>query len=400
MAIETGTRVVVVGGGYAGVVSALRLAKRGGGRLSITLVNASDRLIQRIRLHEELAGRSPRSVALEPLLRRRGVALRVGTARGLDLAGQCVDVDGTPLPWDRLIVAMGSRVDGTHVPGADEHSLGLDGGAARRGAAALRRLHESGGGRVVVVGGGLTGIESATEVAEAFPSLKVALVTGGLVAPGFSPEGREHVRRVFARMGIDLLERVRVSRVEPRTLATDGAPIGFDACVWAAGFAFPALPREAGLAVNGLGQVVVDRALRSVSHPHVFAAGDVATLPGRAVPLGCKSAQPMGALAAENVARELAGEDVRPFDYATPFYCVSLGRREGLIQMATPDGAPLGRIVTGRRAALFKEAICRSTVAALRAESAGLPAVVWKGGHALAPRAGAPPTLEGAGGRT
>ena len=86
----------------------------------------------------------------------------------------------------------------------------------------------------------------------------------------------------------------------------------------------------------------------------------------------------MGAQVAENLARELRGHELEAFDYALLFYCVSLGRRDGLIQWADDSGALTGRILTGRRAALFKELICRSTVWALKLESKGRKAVVWK----------------------
>jgi NADH:ubiquinone reductase (H+-translocating) len=96
------------------------------------------------------------------------------------------------------------------------------------------------------------------------------------------------------------------------------------------------------------------------------------------LPTGCKSAMPMGAQVGENIARELRGDPAEAFDYALLFYCVSLGRRDGLIQWADDEGRLTGRILTGRRAAWFKEAICRSTVWALKIEARGHKAVVWK----------------------
>ena len=86
----------------------------------------------------------------------------------------------------------------------------------------------------------------------------------------------------------------------------------------------------------------------------------------------------MGAQAGANLARELSGRELEAFDYALPFYCVSLGRGDGLIQWADDTGALTGPILTGRRAALFKELICRSTVWSLKLESKGRKAIVWK----------------------
>ena len=133
--------------------------------------------------------------------------------------------------------------------------------------------------------------------------------------------------------------------------------------------------------MNAHGQVLVDPQLRSVSHPWVYAAGDIAAPvlpPGQALPMGCKSAMPMGAHVGDNLARELRGEPGQAFDYALLFYCVSLGRRDGLIQWADGDGQPRGRVLTGRRGAWFKEMICRTTWWALLGEARGVRAIVWK----------------------
>jgi NADH:ubiquinone reductase (H+-translocating) len=181
-------------------------------------------------------------------------------------------------------------------------------------------------------------------------------------------------------------EDTAVREMQEGRLRTDLGWIDFDACVWAAGFAAPALGRAAGLQVNAKGQVLTDPALRSVSPPAVYAAGDAASPllpPGQPLPMGCKTAMPMGVHVADNLARELRGDAPLPFDYALLFYCVSLGRRDGLIQWADAAGRPDTGILTGRGAALFKEMICRSTVWGLRMEAKGRRAVVWKRtGHA------------------
>jgi NADH dehydrogenase len=95
------------------------------------------------------------------------------------------------------------------------------------------------------------------------------------------------------------------------------------------------------------------------------------------MPMGCKSAGPTGAHVADNLARQLAGQPERPFDYAVPLYCVSLGRRDGLVQATAPGGAPTGRVITGRLAVWIKELICKGTVWILHLERRGLWPTVW-----------------------
>jgi NADH:ubiquinone reductase (H+-translocating) len=383
--------IVIAGGGYAAIACAARLAHRARTQrtpVRIRLVSPQSSVVERIRLHQAATGQSLHDRRIDTLLRPCGVEVVRGWIEAINPSAQTVTLsDGTELHWNRLVLALGSRTSAHGIPGVAAHTLTLDIGRAHHLLARLRALEPS--ARVVVVGGGLTGIESASEIAESFPQLHVSLVAHSAVAEGFSPAGREHVIDTLSRrLRVRLHEQTNVRAALPDRLETDLDPIEFDLCVWAGGFAAPALPRVSGLRVNAKGQVLVDPALRCVSHPLMYAAGDVAAPvlpPGQELPMGCKSAMPMGAQVADNLARELRGEPPAPFDYGLLFYCVSLGRRNGLIQWADDAGHLSGRILTGRSAAWFKEVICRSTVWALELEARGLKAVVWKRtGHAPA----------------
>ena len=121
-----------------------------------------------------------------------------------------------------------------------------------------------------------------------------------------------------------------------------------------------------------------------MSHPDIHVVGDLATVTPELtpqMPMGCKSAMPAGAWAAENIARRLSGRTEQPMQYGVPFFCVSLGRRDGLIQMAARDGSMTGRVLTHRRGAWFKEFICRSTLWALKMERIGISGIQWVRGH-------------------
>ncbi len=381
-------RIVILGAGYAGVNCALRLARRSRGRaVQITLVNATDRLVERIRLHEQAAGRRPPEHDLRGILRGTGVALHVGYATAIDLEDRALIVGDQRLPWDRLVLALGSHTDVDGVPGIREHAFTLDAAATARLAAAVPAVAAR-GGRVVVVGGGLTGIEAATELAERHPSLRVTLVTRGRIVEGWSEAAREHLLRTFERLGIELREGVAVESITAEHLETPDGSVPFELCVWSVGFQAPALPREAGLAVNERGQLLLDPMLRSLSHPHVYAAGDVAwpvDAPGGPLPMGCKSAGPTGSHVADNLLRTLAGEPEQPLHYMAPLYCVSLGRHDALVQ-TTVRGAPTGRVLTGRSAAWIKELICRATVWMLHLQRRGLM-------PAMQPRPGRVPAI-------
>jgi len=374
--------IVIVGGGYAGLSCALRLAhraRRAGRPVRVRLINPAPVLVERIRLHQAATGQRLRERRLDRLLERAGVELVLGRATAVDPEARTVEVGGQWLRWDRLVLALGSQAGGRQVPGAAEHAQALEPPGASEARGRLQGLPS--GARVAVVGGGLTGLEAAAEIAESHPHLGVQLVCRGGVVDDFGIEGRGYVKQVLESLGVVLSEGVDVRAVRDRQLDTVGGPIPFDLCVWTAGFRLPALPREAGLQVNARGQVLVDPALRSVSHPHIYAVGDIAAPvldPGQPMPMGCKSAMPAGVHAGDNLVRELAGRELLPFDYALLFYCVSLGRRAGLIQWADAQGRPTGKVLTGARGALFKEVICRTTWWALLLEARGRKAVVWK----------------------
>ncbi len=276
-------RVVVVGGGYAGTLAAIRLAGRAGRRAAVTLVDADGVLVQRLRLHQVAAGRDVRTVPLDGLTGPAVANLR-GRATALDLQHGRVRVatgDGdVHVPYDTLILATGSTIDVHAVPGVARHAYRLsDTTAARRLDAALHALPA--GGTVAVVGGGLTGIEAATELAEAHRGRRVRLLTGGAIGDGLAPAGRAHLTATLRRLGVEVVEHERVAAVEPeRLVLASGADAGFDLAVWCGGFVAPPLARDAGLAVDAGGRVRVDRTLRSLSHPGVLAAGDAAAVPG------------------------------------------------------------------------------------------------------------------------
>ncbi|MBE1537514.1 NAD(P)/FAD-dependent oxidoreductase [Actinomadura algeriensis] len=360
-------RIVVLGAGYAGLGAAKRAARTAGRDAEVTLVNASDRFVERVRLHQLASGGRLDDLPLAGLLDGTGVDLVVARATGLDLDARRVRLgDGRALGYDTLVYALGSAADLDAVPGAREHAFAV------AGAAGAERLRDRlpGLGSVAVIGGGLTGIETAAELAEARPGLRVDLVTAGPLGASLGPRARRYLHRTFERLGVAVHENAPVAKVAADgLLLEDGRELPADAAVWAAGFRVPPLAAEAGLGVDERGRVRVDETLRAETHPDVIAVGDAATLEvrGRATRMSCQIGLPMG-LHGGNTAAALARgrEPAR----AKPRYvgqCVSLGRRDALVQFSRTDDTPIARaVLTGRAAARTKEAIVRGTVFAMR----------------------------------
>jgi len=179
---HTDHKILILGGGYAGLTAAARVSKSGA---DVTLIDARPSFFQRIRFHELLAGGSPKTLEYASTLARRGVRFVQARAERLELGRQRVaarSADGgrVEIGYDTLIFALGSTT-APSVPGAAEHAVRLDDPAAIREAALRIRALAAQGGRVLIVGGGLTGIETAAELAERYPDLHVKLATRGWV---------------------------------------------------------------------------------------------------------------------------------------------------------------------------------------------------------------------------
>ncbi|MFB4317802.1 NAD(P)/FAD-dependent oxidoreductase [Actinomadura sp. 21ATH] len=360
-------RIVVLGAGYAGLGAAKRAAHAAGRDARVTLVNASDRFVERVRLHQFAVGQKPADLPLAGLLAGTGVDLVVARAAGLDLDARTVRLDGAAdLGYDTLVYALGSTADLDVVPGAREHALTVAGAAD---AGSLRdRL--PGLASVTVIGGGLTGIESATELAEARPGLRVALVTAGSLGAGLGPRARRYLHRTFERMGVAVHENAPVAKIAADGLTLeDGRYLPADAVVWAAGFRAPSLAANAGLDVDERGRVRVDGTLRARSHPDVIAVGDAAVLPvrGRPARMSCQIGLPMGLHGGTAAAALAQGREPRPARLRYVGQCLSLGRHDALVQFSRADDTPIDRaVLTGRAAARVKEAVVRGTVFAMR----------------------------------
>jgi NADH dehydrogenase FAD-containing subunit len=352
-------QVVVLGAGYAGQLAARAAAKTKD--VTVTLVNDRDRFVERVRLHQLAAGQELRDRPISDLVAGTGIRLVVDRAIAIDHEHkEVVLAGGESIGYDTLIYALGSHADLESVPGAAEYA---DTVAGSEQAARLRdRLRD--GGVVTVVGGGLTGIEAATELAESRPGLKVRLVTGDALGERLSAKGRRHLHRVFGRLGIELREHAAVTEVRADgVLLADGEHLRSDTVVWTTGFRVPALAAEAGFAVDEHGRLIVDETLRSVSHPDVYGVGDAAAgrMPGgQELRMACATGLPAAQQAVRVINDRRAGRTPKPFRFRYVNQCISLGRRDGLIQYVDRFDRPKEFVLTGRAAALYKELIVRS----------------------------------------
>ncbi|MFI0998588.1 NAD(P)/FAD-dependent oxidoreductase [Streptomyces galbus] len=374
-------RIVVLGAGYAGAIAAGRLAKRLRREdVSVTLVNAEPDFVERVRMHQLATGHDLPPRPLAEMFEGTGVDIRVARVTAVDADRRTVTVtaaDGPgELPYDTLVYALGSHWDDQGVPGAAEHAYEL---AGRAGALRLRdRLAALEAGRpVVVVGGGLTGLETVTEIAEARPDLDVALVTSTGLGDWLSEKGRRHLKDVLGRLGVTVHENAAVVAVEADLVLTDdGTVLPSAATVCTTGFTVHPIARATTLEVTDTGRIVVDGTMRSVSHPDVYAVGDAAHAMGpgdKPLRMSCASATPTAWQAADAIAARLTGGKQKDAPLRYFNQCVSLGRKDGLIQYVTADDRAVPRALTGRVAAVYKELICKGAAWSVSHPTLGMP---------------------------
>ncbi len=371
------TKVVVVGGGYAGGVAANRLRMRGD--VDITVVNPRPAFVDRVRLHQFVAGTGEAEVDYGTLL-GEGVRLVVDRATRIDTAARTVGLaSGRALEYDYVIYAVGSTAATPSVPGAAEFAYSVaEFELAQRLRARLDEVPRD--APVTVVGGGLTSIESAAELAE--QGRTVTLVCGTSLAPTFSAPGRRSIAKWLSRHGVAVLENDGVAEVRrDAAVLASGAVRPSAVTIWAAGFGVPELARASGLRTDALGRLLADETLTSVDDDRVVAAGDAAAPSGRPLRMSSYAAGPLGAQAADTVLSRIAGTEPAVLGVAFSGACVSLGRHSGVRQLAGRDDSPVNVYVGGRAGAVIKELTCKFGVGKIRREARKPGSLIWpKGG--------------------
>jgi len=368
-------RVVVVGGGAAGLELVTRLGDRLGRRrrASITLVDSARNHLWKPLLHTVAAGSiDPGEYEVNYLAQAHwhGFRYRFGEMIGLDRVRREVrlaatfDDEGrqiTParsVGYDTLVIAIGSMTNDFGTPGVAEYALPLETPAhaerfnrhlvnaclrAQTQESPLRpdQLH------VAIVGAGATGTELAAELHRTIREvvaygldridperdIRVVLIEGaGRILPGLPERISKASRRLLERMGIEVRTGARVMEVTAEGLRlADGSFVASELMVWAAGVKAPEVLRQLdGLDTNRINQLVVERTLQTTRDPAVFAIGDCAACPrpgeSTPVPARAQAAHQQASHMLRQVERRLRKEPLQPYTYRDFGSLVSLGK--------------------------------------------------------------------------
>jgi NADH dehydrogenase len=364
---EGSGQIVVAGAGYAGLHVALRLTAKLRNHPEIELI-----LVDRHDYHQVLtelprvAGGTRAAdavrIPLQDLLAER-VRFVQTEISGFDLAGGRVLTGDESIGWSWLVLALGSRPNDFAIPGLAQRVVSLysandaervwvavnkalDDAAAATDPGRQRRL-----ATVVVGGGGATGVELAGELAEILPEVAsdhgltadrpaVQLVEAGpAILAGSSPQLIDKATRILSDLGVQVRTNAIVAAAtEEGFRLKDGQLVEGGVFVWAGGVKAPALVADSGLPTGHNGRVKVDRYLRVLDHPKIYAAGDLASVTdprtGHVLPPLAQVALEEGETVARNLDAELKGRPLEAFTFHNKGFVVSVGTRRGVADIA------------------------------------------------------------------
>lgn len=356
-------RVVVLGGGFAGLAAARRLRRE---PVEVVVVDRHPfNTFQPLLYQVATATLNPGDVTWA-LRSVNGANFRarfiLGEVETLDHDSRRVVLhDGRRVPYDYLVIATGAEVNYFGIEGAQEHSYPL---YTRHHALALRdetqRLLEVAARdgaseqlRVVIVGAGATGVETAGALAEMrnkdlpvlFPELepeRIHITQVEMLPTVLAPFGegsQEYAEKALRERGIDLRLGTSVKEVrrDGVTIAPEDGPEEFlpaQIVIWASGVKAPDAVANWGLSQGKGGRILVDDRLRSIDRPEVFAVGDIALDEDAPLPQLAQPALQTGEHAAEVIAAQVRGEPDTAFHYRDLGNLATIGRRDAVAETA------------------------------------------------------------------
>jgi NADH dehydrogenase len=363
-------RIVILGGGFGGVYTAIRLEKLSGHQpMEVTLINRSNYFLMTPLLFEAGSG------VLEPRHAVSPIRSLLKKTRFVQAEIQSVDLDRKivfaklagdelrEIPFDQLVVAVGGTTNTSLVRGS-EHALtfktlgdaiflrnrtielferaALENDPARR--AAMLRF--------VIVGAGLVGTELAAELAEfvhnvvrAYKQIAPAEIrfdlieAGKRIMPEIDPELSDYATRILTQRGINVRGNTKVKAIEPGTITIDGDPpetIPSNTIIVATGVTPSPLVEKLNLEKNKKGRIVTDATMRVHNQTDIWALGDCAAIPdpsnaeGRPYPQLAQHALREAKLLADNIVRSLRNETPQPFIYSNKGVLAALGQFRGV----------------------------------------------------------------------
>jgi NADH:ubiquinone reductase (H+-translocating) len=364
-------RILILGGGFAGVEAARYLHRTAAKRanVEVTLVSRDNFTLFTPMLHEVVASDLEPSDICNPLRKLvRRVTVVSGEIRTINLAARRVTISygirelKRELPFDYLVLALGSETNYLGIPGVAEHALGIktlrDAVMLRAGVIAMLEAAsvEPDPGRrkrmltFVIVGGGFAGVETVGAINDlARQSLRhyggidprevrVVLIHGGpVILPELGEALGVYAQEKLRKRQVEIKLKTRVTAYADGAVhCDDGEAVAADMLVWAGGVSPSPILKDTPFELQR-GRVVVDSTLELPRFPGVWAVGDCAAIidptSKHPYPPTAQHAIREGRRAAKNICARLNGERATPFLYQAPGQLAAIGRRTGVARI-------------------------------------------------------------------
>ena len=364
----TPPRILVLGGGFGGIYTAMHLERMLGAAAEITLVSRENFFLFTPMLHEVAASDIDITHLVSPLralLRRTTVF--VGEVMAIDCQSRSVTVTHGAgahqhqLPFDHLVVALGSITNFYGLPGLDRHALTMKtlGDAIHLRNEVIAAMEEADGEctagsderlTLVVVGGGFAGVETIAGLNDFVreglrfyrrlspPRVRMVLIhAGSVILPELGEKLGRYAQQALTESGVEIITNAKVAECsESGVRLADGRSIASRLVVWTAGTSPHPLIQDLPCQLDH-GRIVVDETLAVPGWPGIWSLGDCAVVPdrrtGKPYPPTAQHAIREARTVARNIAASLEGNPLQPFRFRTLGQLAAIGRRTGVARV-------------------------------------------------------------------
>jgi NADH dehydrogenase, FAD-containing subunit len=371
-------KIVILGAGYGGVMTALRLQKQlNYNEADVTLVNKHDYHYITTHLHMPAAGTdSPENarVSISKLIDEFKIDFVKSTVVQIRPQDRKVILEDGTLSYDYLVIGVGGEPETFGIPGLKEHALNIRSINSVRlirehieyqFAKYKREPHRTDYLTFIVGGAGFTGIEFVGELADRIPQLcrefdvdpqlvkLINIEAAPTALPGFDPELVEYAMEVLKKKGVTFRIGTPIKECKPDgVIVGEGEEIKAQTVIWTGGIRGNRLIEEAGFETVR-GRVKVDEYLRAPGHDNVYIVGDnslVFNEEGRPYPPTAQLAMQQGVAVAHNLVASIRNQALKKFEYKHKGTVASLGKGEAI-------GIAFGKKYKGWTAAQLKKLI-------------------------------------------
>ena len=353
----TKPRVVILGGGFGGMAAAKALGKSA----DITVVDRHNfQTFLPLLYQVATAGLAADHVAypIRGALRSFDGKFRMGSPIEIDHKNKTVKLDSSEvLPFDHLIIALGSVTADFGTPGVEEFSLGMKSvhealtirAEVMRRFEDLCRFEDETRFGIAVVGGGPTGVEMAGALAElvrgplmndqkhAASHMDISLIEAGpRLLPMFSPILSERTKVTLEKLGVKVLVNTAVKEVKPRKISLgDGTVLASEITIWAAGVKGSPALEHLSLPLDG-NRLKVNPSLEVVNYPNIWGIGDLAGAKGsdgKFLPMVAPVAMQQVRFIAAQILRTIKGTELKEFRYKDKGSMATIGRHKAVVEV-------------------------------------------------------------------